>query len=89
MQTRQVIHNTLGEVLGDRGRSAGPLSDEQSLFADGLGLDSLQFATLIVRLEQQLDYDPFRAGQMDRLPRSLGQLIAAYEMRPAGGLKAP
>jgi len=80
--TRQVVLETIREVLADRGRAVGPVEDGVPLFADGLGLDSLDFATLVVRLEQKLNYDPFRSGEQDRLPRTVAELLSAYERVP-------
>jgi len=82
---RQIVADTICEVLSDRGRPTPALSDEMSLFADGIGLDSLDFATLVVRLEQQTGYDPFRSGDQEQLPRSLGELVSIYEQRPGNG----
>ena len=64
--------------MADRGRDPGSLEDSRGLFADGIGLDSLDFATVVVYLEQRLGFDPFRAGQVDRLPATVGQLVSIY-----------
>lgn len=45
------------------------------LFADGLGLDSLQTAELSVTLEDELGTDPFSEGDM---PQSVGEIIDFY-----------
>jgi acyl carrier protein len=87
---RDTIIATIGQVLSDRGRDPGQMDDVRGLFADGIGLDSLDFATVVVRLEQQTGLDPFRTGQVSRPPATLGQLVAVYRdqaaapVRPAG-----
>jgi acyl carrier protein len=45
------------------------------LFADGIGLDSLQTAELSVVLEDTLGSDPFSEGEM---PQSVGEIIDFY-----------
>ena len=84
MPVREVICSTAREILSGRGRDVADWTDAMGLFAGGLGLDSLDFATLVVRLEQQTGYDPFRSGDQDRLPRTLGELISIYERRGPG-----
>ncbi len=78
-KTRRVVMEAINEVLADRGRTPGQVDEQTALFADGLGLDSLDFATLVVRLEQRLDFDPFRSGELTRMPRTLGDLLGAYK----------
>jgi acyl carrier protein len=46
------------------------------LFADGLGLDSLQTAELSAVLEDVLGTDPFSEGEM---PQTLAEIVAFYE----------
>ena len=46
------------------------------LFADGIGLDSLQTAELSVTLEDELGRDPFSAGL---LPQSVGEIVDFYQ----------
>lgn len=79
MSTRETIVGLIEETLKQSGKSAGAMADQDSLFAGGVGLDSLDFATLVVRLEQTTGYDPFRDGDVQRLPRSLGELVGIYE----------
>ena len=42
-----------------------------------LGLDSLDFAEAVVRLEQRFGFDPFASGTIDHL-RTVGDLAALY-----------
>lgn len=43
------------------------------------GLDSLGFAVLVTRLEEELGYDPFVLMEEPVYPRTLGDFVAIYE----------
>jgi acyl carrier protein len=43
------------------------------------GLDSLGFAILVVKLEDELGYDPFVLMDEPVYPRTLAELLAIYE----------
>ncbi|WP_397233994.1 acyl carrier protein [Pelodictyon phaeoclathratiforme] len=43
------------------------------------GLDSLGFAILVARLEEELQYDPFSMMDEPVYPRTLGEFVAVYE----------
>jgi len=43
------------------------------------GLDSLCFAILVSRLEDQIGVDPFTSSQDGKFPNTVGELIAFYE----------
>lgn len=45
------------------------------LFADGIGLDSLETAELSAVLEDELGTDPFSADQM---PQTVGEIVSFY-----------
>ena len=49
---------------------------DTALFAEGIGLDSLQTAELSAVLEDELGRDPFSAGEM---PQTLGEIVSFYE----------
>lgn len=76
-QVRQTVARLITETLALAGRQPVHIDDGQSLFAGGIGLDSLDFATLVVRLERETGYDPFRAGHA-QLPRTVGELVRLY-----------
>jgi acyl carrier protein len=48
-----------------------------ALFADGLGLDSLETAELSATLEDEFGKDPFSQGQM---PDTVTDLLAFYDV---------
>jgi len=43
------------------------------------GLDSLGFAILVARLEEELGYDPFSIMEDPFYPRTLGEFVTIYE----------
>ncbi len=55
------------------------VSLDTSLFADGIGLDSLQTAELSVVLEDELGRDPFSEGAD---VQSVADIVSFYEDRP-------
>jgi acyl carrier protein len=44
----------------------------------GSGLDSLAFAVLVTRLEEELGYDPFLALEDEIFPRTVAELVEVY-----------
>ncbi|MHB8656585.1 MAG: phosphopantetheine-binding protein [Solirubrobacteraceae bacterium] len=52
---------------------------DTSLYAEGIGLDSLETAELSAVLEDELGSDPFTNGQM---PATIGDIISFYEKPP-------
>jgi acyl carrier protein len=56
------------------------LTDELSLYAEGLGLDSLDAAELSAQLEDEFGSDPFTAALQagDDLPETVGDIVAYY-----------
>lgn len=55
----------------------GELTAETPLYADGLGLDSVEAAELSAILEDELGSDPFSAGE--EVPETVGDILAFYE----------
>ena len=56
---------------------ANDIQDETVLLESGL--DSLGFAILVARLEEELGRDPFTEMEEVIYPRTLGEFIAIYE----------
>jgi acyl carrier protein len=56
------------------------LTDDLSLYAEGLGLDSLDAAELSAQLEDEFGSDPFTAALQagDELPETVGDVVAYY-----------
>ena len=54
-----------------------PLEDDVSLHE--MGFDSLAFAILVARLEDDLGVDPFTISEDASFPLTIGDFIRAYE----------
>ncbi len=77
MTNREMILEILAQLRSDKGLPPRPLSDSDSIGEEGLGLDSLDMATLIAALDARLNFDPFAHGT----PRfqTLGDLIRLFD----------
>ena len=53
------------------------LSDDLKLFDSGL--DSLGFAVLVARLEEELGYDPFVLMEDPVYPTTMGEFVEIYQ----------
>ncbi|MFL6157420.1 MAG: hypothetical protein ACJ72D_15105 [Marmoricola sp.] len=58
------------------GKMPEALTPELALYADGIGLDSLETAELSAVLEDEFGSDPFSGAEM---PETVGDLIAFYD----------
>jgi hypothetical protein len=58
-----------------------PLEDDLSLPEPGF--DSLAFAILVARLEDDLSIDPFTIAEDAAFPLTIGDFVRAYENVPA------
>jgi aryl carrier-like protein len=75
---RGIILNALLEVAESSGAEIRqPLTDETVLLESGL--DSLGFAILVARLEEDLGWDPFTLSDEPFYPTRFGEFVAFYE----------
>ena len=65
----------INRVLRESGRAERELNDSDSLTGT-VGLDSLDLATTVVHLENELGVDPFRDGAQP--VRTVGELVELY-----------
>lgn len=65
------------EVAQDQNKILAPLSDKLGLLETGL--DSLCFAIIVARLEDQLGVDPFSADDEIDFPVTVGDFTRLYE----------
>jgi len=65
------------ETADMRGTEIGVLTDETVLLESGL--DSLGFAILVARLEEELGYDPFVMMDAPVYPRTLNEFVEIYQ----------
>jgi aryl carrier-like protein len=77
VSVRSIIHSQIEQIARDQGRKLAPLHDELALLDSGL--DSLCFAILVSRLEDQLGSDPFTASEEVNFPVTLGDFVELYE----------
>ena len=77
-KVRDTIVGAIQEAAEIRGTEIiTDLNDETILLESGL--DSLGFAILVARLEEELGYDPFILMVEPVYPRTLGQFIEIYQ----------
>jgi hypothetical protein len=77
---RLAITSLIKQIAEAQGKSLAPLTDDLILLESGL--DSLCFAILVARLEDELECDPFTAFTDDHYPVTLGEFIRIYENAP-------
>jgi acyl carrier protein len=69
------VLNVISEFLSRLEKGHGELTDDTPLYADGLGLDSVEAAELSAVLEDEFGTDPFSAGEV---PDTVGEIVAFY-----------
>jgi len=74
---RSVIAAELQRVAMEHGRILAPVADEVRLLE--LGLDSLDLAVVVARLQDALNVDPFSSGQFLEAPVTFGDFVSMYE----------
>jgi len=65
------------KIADEQSKKLAPLTDDLNLLESGL--DSLCFAILVARLEDELGWDPFSASDDIRYPVTLGDFVSFYE----------
>lgn len=70
------VQHTIRAFLVRANKPVEELGDDTHLFADGIGLDSLEAAELSAILEDEYGRDPFTS---DTMPRTVGELIHFYD----------
>jgi len=81
MSVRLKIITAIQQVASEQQVSLPPLEDDLSLHETGF--DSLAFAILVARLEDDLGVDPFTISADASFPLTIGDFIKAYENVPA------
>ena len=80
MKTRDELQTTIiriiEEILDSRAVKRPPLAADTSIDRE-LGLDSLDWATVVVRLDEETGMDPFRQG-VDRELQTIADLVDLY-----------
>jgi acyl carrier protein len=81
MSVRLRIFDAMRQIANEQNIALPPLEDELSLHETGF--DSLAFAILVARLEDDLGVDPFTIAEEVAFPSTVGEFIRAYENVPA------
>ncbi len=81
MSVRSKIIAAMRQIAEEQKVMLPPLDDELSLHETGF--DSLAFAILVARLEDDLGVDPFTLSEDATFPLTIGDFIRAYENVPA------
>jgi acyl carrier protein len=74
------ITSQMQKIADEHDKKLAPLTDDLNLLESGL--DSLCFAILVARLEDELGRDPFSASDDIQYPVTLGDFISLYENAP-------
>lgn len=77
MNIREKIVESLTEIFEEEELEAPDFTDDLLLLETGL--DSLGFAVLVTRLEDELGYDPFALLDEPLYPATFGELVEVYE----------
>jgi acyl carrier protein len=72
-----VLVKTIEQILRERGDPVPRLAADTPLRE--IGLDSLDMAALVARLEDALGVDPFEHWSTGDFPRTVGELAALYD----------
>lgn len=78
MNVRSILIETLSAVMRENGVTP-PESFTDDLPLLRTGLDSLGYAIVVARLEQELGYDPFLLMDEPVYPSTFGEFVAIYE----------
>jgi acyl carrier protein len=81
MSVRLRIISAMQQIAKEQRVALPPLDDDLSLHETGF--DSLGFAILVARLEDDLGVDPFTMSQDAAFPLTIGEFVKAYENVPA------
>ena len=77
VSTRLRIVSLFENVAAEQNKRLPPLDD--GLVLANSGLDSLCFAVIVARLEDEVGLDPFTASEEVYFPVTFGDFVALYE----------
>jgi hypothetical protein len=81
MSVRSRVLSAMEQIAAEQQVTLPPLED--GLLLHETGFNSLAFAILVARLEDDLGFDPFTASGDVTFPLTIGDLVRAYENAPA------
>lgn len=77
MEIRKIIESAVKSIAAEQQRRFPPLTDDLLLLNSGL--DSLAFALLVVKLEDELGVDPFTESENIQAPVTFRDFAELYE----------
>jgi acyl carrier protein len=77
MSVRSAIIAQFEQVAKEHKHDLAPLTDDLALL--DCGLDSLGFAVVVTRLEDELGFDPFGNAENVEYPVTFGAFVKFYE----------
>jgi acyl carrier protein len=77
MSSPEQVEKIVRDFVAETKPEATGFTADTSLYADGIGLDSLETAELSSRLEDELGTDPFASAE--RMPQTLSDILSFYE----------
>ena len=77
MTVRPVIEQQMRLVAQEQSKTLAPLTDSLELLDSGL--DSLCFAIVVGRLEDELGLDPFASAEEVAMPVTFGDFVRFYD----------
>ena len=77
MTIKLTIMDQMKQIAREHNKILAPLRDDLVLIDSGL--DSLGFAVLVARLEDELGIDPFTASEDAAFPVTFGDFVKVYE----------
>jgi acyl carrier protein len=81
MSVRSKVIEAIRQIAKEQHVALPELSDDLSLHETGF--DSLAFAILVARLEDETGVDPFTVSEDATFPATVGDFVRAYENVPA------
>ncbi len=78
MDVRKEIMAVIRQVADESGKELADGFGNDSILLQS-GLDSLDFAIIVARLEEQLNADPFSVMEEPIYPRTLADFVGIYE----------
>jgi Phosphopantetheine attachment site len=80
---RSVLLEVMHEVASESDKTLGDDFGNETLLLQS-GLDSLDFAIVVARLEERLGEDPFAAMETPVYPRTFADFVSVYDSFFAG-----
>jgi acyl carrier protein len=77
MSVKSTVTAIFEQVAQEQQRTLVPLTDDVKLLESGL--DSLSFAIVVAKLEDELGFDPFNSDEPVEFPITFADFVRLYE----------